>query len=101
MSTRYLTNIVAFVMLFTLATPALAANHPEAVTHNTEARAIELKNRLEDIRALDKSKLSTKERKALRMEVKGIKKELSTMAGGVYLSIGAIVLIVLLLILLL
>ena len=40
-------------------------------------------------------------KKALRREVREIKKELAAVGGGVYLSIGAIILIALLLILLL
>lgn len=100
MSIRYFTNILGVVMVFALATPALAS-HPDGIRVKTEARAAQLKNRLAEIKALDRSQLSAKEKKALRMEVKGIKKELSTMAGGVYLSVGAVILIVLLLILLL
>lgn len=59
-----------------------------------------LENRLEEIKAIDKSKLSKDEKKALRGEVKQIKKEMKEISGGVYLSVGAILLIALLIILL-
>lgn len=64
-------------------------------------RAKLLNDRLVEIKEMDKSTLTSAERKELRSEVKTIKEELSQMSGGVYLSIGAIIIILLLLILLL
>ena len=58
-------------------------------------------NRLDEIKAMDKSELNSAEKKELRMEVRTIKKELKSTGNGVYLSVGAIIIIVLLLILLL
>lgn len=58
-------------------------------------------DRLEEIRAMDKSNMSRAEKKALRKEVKAIKAELRSTGNGVYLSVGAIIIIILLLILLL
>jgi len=66
-------------------------------TTPTTNRSAELTQRLEQIEALDKSQMSSAERKALRKEVKQIKRA----RGGVYLSAGAIIIIVILLILLL
>ena len=60
-----------------------------------------LLNRLDEIKAMDKSKMKSVERKALRKEVRAIKAELKSTGNGVYLSIGAIIIIILLLILLL
>jgi hypothetical protein len=58
--------------------------------------------RLNEINAIDKSKLKAPEKKELRKEVRAIKSELNEMSSkGVYLSVGAIIIIVLLLILLL
>jgi hypothetical protein len=57
--------------------------------------------RLDEIKSMDKSNLNSLEKKALRKEVKSINQSLSTIGGGVYLSAGAIVLIVILLIVLL
>lgn len=65
---------------------------------STDPRTQELTQRLEQIQAMDKSNLSAREKKALRQEVRQIKK---AARGGVYLSVGAILVIVLLLILLL
>lgn len=65
------------------------------------ARAELLKNRLEEIKAMDRSNMTRAERKALRKEVKAIKAELAATNNGIYLSVGAIIIIILLLILLL
>ncbi len=61
--------------------------------------------RLNEIKEMDKSKLNSSEKKALRKEVRAIKTELKATEangkGGVYLSVGAIIIIALLLIILL
>ena len=68
--------------------------------------------RVESIKAMDMSDLSSTERKELRKELREIKNDLkarsesdanatATTNGGVYLSVGAIIIIILLLILLL
>jgi hypothetical protein len=58
-------------------------------------------NRLEEIKAMDKSLLKSSEKKELRKEVRAIKAELKSSGNGLYLSVGAIIIIILLLILLL
>lgn len=60
-----------------------------------------LLSRLEEIKAMDKSGLSSSEKKVLRKEVRSIKSDLKDIGRGVYLSVGSIIIIVLLLILLL
>ena len=95
------TKMFAFALLLALSSPAFAAHHPEVVAKSDAARAIQLNERLEAIRALDNSTLSVSEKRALRKEVKSIKKELAVKSGGIYLSVGAAILIALLLILLL
>jgi len=64
-----------------------------------EAKALLL--RLDEIKGMDKSNMKPSEKKALRKEVRSIKQELNTMGSGVYISVGAIIIIALLLILLL
>ena len=58
-------------------------------------------NRLEEIKAMDKSTLKSSEKKELRKEVRTINAELKSTGNGIYLSVGAIIIIILLLILLL
>jgi hypothetical protein len=102
---------IVFSLFFAilLATPAIAANEKTnrveigSTPTNKEVPA-EVKlmlERLEEIKTMDKSNMSRVEKKELRKEVRTIKKTLKSTGNGVYLSIGAIILIVLLLILLL
>ncbi len=65
------------------------------------AKANELLNRLNEINLMDKSNLNSAEKRALRKEVRSTKKQLKDLNGGVYLSVGAILIVLLLLILLL
>ena len=71
---------------------------------NTEVPA-EVKvmyERLKEIKNMDKSDLTSSDRKELRKEVRAIKSNLRASGnGGVYLSIGAIIIIILILILIL
>jgi hypothetical protein len=64
------------------------------------ARLEQLKNRVVEIKGLDKSTLNKAERKALKKELRDMRKE-SKKIEGVYLSVGAIIIIILLLILIL
>ena len=66
---------------------------------SSEVKALEL--RLNEINAMDKSKMKSAEKKTLRKEVKTINHKMHDISGGVYLSVGAVVLIVILLIILL
>ena len=54
--------------------------------------------RLQEIKAMDKSSLTASEKRVLRKEVRALKHEMKV--EGVYLSIGAIIIIILLLVLL-
>lgn len=60
-----------------------------------------LYTRLKEIKQVDKSSLNTLQKTALRKELKTIKKQLRTTHNVLYLSLGAIIIIVLLLILIL
>ncbi len=96
-------SLVKFLLVIVILAgnvPSFASSSPVPLTENREADASRLNNRLEEIKAMDKTVLSRTEKKALRREVRAIKKELAA-SGGVYLSVGAIILIALLLILLL
>jgi hypothetical protein len=69
-------------------------------TTQPEQRLLEIQTRVEEIKALDKSKLTKAERKELRTELTALKTE-ARKGGGIYLSTGAVIIIVLLLIILL
>jgi DNA gyrase/topoisomerase IV subunit A len=103
-------NLLALLMLcLVFASPVHAITiDPEPkkektaeLTEEQKARLETIKNRVNEIKAMDKSNLTRAERKALKEELKGLKKEAKVISGGVYLSVGAIIIIILLLILLL
>jgi len=60
-----------------------------------------IKERVEAIKAMDKSQLSKEQRQGLKAELKTMKAQAKGLGGGIYLSVGAIIIIILLLILIL
>lgn len=76
----------------------------DAVATMTEAQKAalvqQMKDRVEEIKAMDKSQLTKEDRKELRTELKNMKKE-SRYVTGVYISVGALIIIILLLIIIL
>jgi predicted PurR-regulated permease PerM len=107
MNAKKFFRLASLVILIAIALPASSAiivpgsSQTNSAAKNENPRAQQLIQRLEDIRGMNKSELTRMEKKSLRKEVKEIKKEMKTMSGGVYLSVGAILIVILLLILLL
>src|ERR1035437_2792208 len=64
------------------------------------AEAKVLINRLEEIKSMDKSSLARSDKSALRKEVRSIDSRLRELSGGIYISVGALILILILLIIL-
>ncbi len=97
-SPKKVLSILATIALLAV-TPNLlmAATSPTPMV-NKPSQTIVMQTRLIEINAMDKSTLTRAEKKALRAEVKDIKKVAD---GGVYISVGAIIIILLLLIILL
>ncbi|WP_276361101.1 hypothetical protein [Daejeonella sp. H1SJ63] len=96
--------ILAAILFLTLAAPVVKANDNKSkpeITASQIARAEVIHKRVEEIRDLDKSQLSREERKQLRNELQELKREVKSMGGGIYLSVGAIIIILLVLILIL
>lgn len=106
MTAKNIFRVAAIVLLIAMALPASSSNivagsfPANSAPKPEDAKDRQLLQRLEDIRSMDKSDMSRLEKKSLRKEVKGIKKEMKS-RGGVYLSIGAVIIIILLLILIL
>ncbi|MBB5620003.1 hypothetical protein HDE69_001041 [Pedobacter cryoconitis] len=98
--------IYSFLLIFIV---GLSVNTVSAATvkdkvEMTTEQKVQLEritNRVEEIKAMDKSNLSRAEKKELRKELRTMKKEARAIGGGVYLSVGAIIIIILLLILIL
>ena len=99
----YLMMMVLSLSMFPSSISA-AEKNPTAISANTKeipAEVTVMYNRLEEIKAMDKSSMNRSEKKALRKEVRAINANLSSSNNGVYLSVGAIIIIILLLIILL
>ena len=75
--------------------PAIVADRPSQAEH-VQA----MKDRLEQIRAMDMRLLTVEQKRELRKEVRAIKQEMKAVTG-IYVSIGALIIIILLLILIL
>jgi hypothetical protein len=97
-------SVLAVAMLSMLNMTDVKAAETRPVTTPAEAPIPEeiqvLINRVYEIKEMDRSELSVTERKELRKELRTIKSELKAVQG-IYLSIGAILIIILLLILIL
>lgn len=104
-------KIICLLLLGTLfvnvdANALVSKNNAESkntiiLTNEEKAKTEAFVVRLNEIKEMDKSNLTSAEKKVLRKEVRTIKAEIAKSSGGIYLSVGAILLVVLLLILLL
>ena len=95
--------LILILMVFSFAveaahTPLRPKINPPA---QPEQRIAEIKTRMDEIKALDKSQLTQEERKELRQELKAIKNEAQRLSGGVYFAAGAILVLVIVLLLVL
>lgn len=105
---KKISNYLATILLALLLVPAqlFASTTTEGATLPTSpvdesAKIDAMVTRLNEIKDMDKSKLSSAEKKELRKEVRSIKDSVNSSGGGVYISVGAIIIILLLLIILL
>lgn len=102
------TTLYLMIMVLSLTviptTISAKEKNPTAITANPKEVPAAVKvmyDRLEEIKAMDKSSMTSVEKKELRKEVRAIKANLKSTNNGVYLSVGAIIIIILLLILIL
>jgi ABC-type transport system involved in cytochrome bd biosynthesis fused ATPase/permease subunit len=99
---------VLLLLFVPMQSEAKAIDNPFKLLKEKAEISVEAKamvSRLEEIKLMDFSKMNSSEKKELRTEVKMLKSELQAQqlnsSGGIYISVGAAILIVLLLILLL
>jgi len=99
---------IVTVLIVTLASSipeAQAAGNKEMITTQQQLaereRAMALLSRLNVIKEMDKSSITNVQKRELRNEVRAIRTELKELSGGIYLSVGAIIIILLILILVL
>ena len=95
--------VLMLSMAFTFSMQANAAVNIATPTDGVaDARTLsEIVSRVTEIQNMDKSNLSAGEKKELKMELKEMKRKADGLDKRVYLSIGAIIVIILLLILIL
>lgn len=85
-----------------MAAPINDSDKNKSETELTEAqkeRLEEIQSRVEEIKAMDFSTMSKEEIKEVRSELREMKQEAKRAGGGVYISVGAIIIILLILIL--
>lgn len=98
--------IVAVSAFIVLAAPATAYATKSVVTISGDPEKeikmlSEITQRVIEIQNMDKTNLTSSEKKALRKELLDMKKKAGTLDQRVYLSVGAVIIIILLLILIL
>ncbi len=104
---KFTLSLLAVCMLATLLPTSLNAVHEARENPMSSPKPIAptettiLMNRLEVIKEMDFKSMKGAEKKQLRKEVRTIKRSLKEANQGVYLSVGAIIIIALVLILLL
>lgn len=105
--------LIAFIMIFSLSASTVFASKADpkttpdnpAVPNKTENKLSEeevsrLTRRVEEIRDMDKTEMSNKERKELRKELRDIKENVRKSDGTVVIGVTTLILIIILVILL-
>jgi hypothetical protein len=103
------TIFFGILLIFTLSSTITFASKKEAKTATAAVAKTENKlsaeevavmtARVEEIRDMDKSNMTTMEKRELRKEVKAIKENVRKDGGVIYISVGTVLLIVLILLL--
>nr|WP_294893964.1 hypothetical protein [uncultured Pedobacter sp.] len=95
---------IAFSFIMLLSTVNIASANDKGDKTLSAAQQVKLEqltNRVEQIRSMDKSNMSRAEKVALRTELKQMKKEANGISnGGIYLSVTALLVIIILLLVL-
>ena len=98
---------VSMIIVITLPATTMATTVTKGFTDSTaDVRMLTaITNRVAEIQNMDKTQLTSADRKALKKELQEMNKDANSLKGsstnGIYLSIGAIIIIILLLILIL
>lgn len=79
---------------------ATTGNDPKKeLTEAQKIRLVEMEERLEEIKSMDFKSMSKDEIKSVRSEMKEMKEEAKRAGNGIYISVGAIIIILLILLL--
>jgi hypothetical protein len=100
-------TLYAMILLVSMSSiTTLSATEKDSIvatvtTKEVPADVSKLLTRLDEINAMDKTALNRLQKKEIRKEVRVIKSELKEKRHGVYISVGAFIIIILLLVILL
>ena len=106
MKLKKILGIIVVMFLLTAITPVstMAATPASTETRDPEKDAqllAKITTRVNEIQEMDKTNLSNSEKRSLRKELKQLHKDASGLDSKVYLSVGALIIIILILILVL
>jgi nucleoside recognition membrane protein YjiH len=94
-------SLIFSLMAFVPEAQALSKDKEKStLTAEEKQRVTEIETRVHEIQAMDFASMKKEERKEVKNELKALKKEVRQVGGGVYVSVGAIIIILLLIILL-
>ena len=95
--------MVMFLSLGTFASPLMAAEGAPAtessIPEEMPAEVRVMLDRLNEIKDMDKSALTRMEKKELRVETRAIKSAMRASGNGIYLSVGALLIIIIIILL--
>lgn len=97
----YLMIFCLLLLLVPVPANAVTPVATDSISVAEKAKVNDLLARLDEIRLINRSSILPSERKEVRKEVRSIKEQLRTLNGGVYISVGALLIVIILLILLL
>lgn len=95
----YLLSLMFFFAAFApvaMANDNKPANDKTQLTAEQQAKLSEIEGRVAEIKAMDFTEMTSEERKEVKNELREMKKEAKRVGGGVYISVGAIILILIL-----
>ena len=82
------------------ATDQPGKKNPVELTEEQKATLLALETRIAEIQAMDFSELSKEEKREVKAELREMKAQAKKLSGGLYISAGALIIILLLIILL-
>jgi hypothetical protein len=92
--------LALLMLIFSGITTSTQAAEKNITGAQQEARVMEIKNRIGQIQAMDVKTMSREQRSEIKQELKGMQKELKQMRPvTIVISLGALIIIILLLIL--
>lgn len=103
---KKLAYYLSVLMLFVSLSPAVMAKdgepepNKEQLSPEDQKRLDQLDSRFLEIKAMDFKSMEKNERRDVRKELREINKESKELGGGVYISTGAIIIIILLILIL-